>query len=84
MATKTERIEMRVSPEHKALIERAAALRGQSISAFVVAEALESARRIQVTTLSKRDWEEFIRILEGDEEPTPALRAAAQEHRKGR
>jgi uncharacterized protein (DUF1778 family) len=84
MANKTERIEMRVSPEHKALIERAAALRGQSISAFVVAEVLERARQIDVSMLSKRDWEEFIRILDADDEPTPALRAAAQEYRKGR
>ncbi|MHC4493931.1 MAG: type II toxin-antitoxin system TacA family antitoxin, partial [Planctomycetota bacterium] len=36
MATKTVRIEVRLSPEHKTLIENAAALHGQSLSAFVV------------------------------------------------
>jgi len=82
MATKTERIEVRLSAEHKALIEDAAALRGQSISAFVVSEALQQARRIQLTSLTRRDWDLLLQVMEQDDEPTPALVAAARKHPK--
>lgn len=82
MTTKTERIEVRLSAEHKALIENAAALRGQSLSAFVVSEALEQARRLQLTVLTRRDWERFLEIMDHEEEPAPALVAAAKKHRR--
>ena len=36
MAAKTERLEIRIRPEHKQLIERAAAASGQLVSQFVV------------------------------------------------
>ena len=78
MATKTERIEVRLSSEHKSLIEDAAALRGQSLYTFVVSEALEGARQIQLTLLTRRDWDQFLEIMDHEEEPTPALVAAAQ------
>jgi len=83
MASKTERIEVRLSAEHKAMIEDAAALRGQSLSAFVVSEALEQARRLHLTVLTRRDWERFLEITDREEEPTPALIAAARKHRRG-
>jgi len=85
MATKTVRIDVRLSPEHKALIENAAALNGQSVSAFVVSEVLERARQIQLTLLTRRDWDRFLAIVDREEEPTPALVAAARKHprRKG-
>ena len=44
MATKTERVEMRLNPEHKELLERAAALSGQTVSAFGVPLLIEKAR----------------------------------------
>ena len=80
MSTKTERIEVRLSAEHKAVIERAAALHGQSLSAFVVSEALEQARRTELTLLSPRDWKLFLEIMDRDEEPAAALTRAMQEH----
>ena len=84
MPTKSERIEVRLSAEHKAVIAAAAALRGQSLSAFVVAEALERARQIRLTALTRRDWERFLEIMDREDEPTPALGAAARKHRRGR
>jgi uncharacterized protein (DUF1778 family) len=84
MTTKSERIEVRLSPEHRALIEEAAAQRGQSVSAFVVAEAIEGARRLQATLLTRRDWERFVALMDTDEAPTPALRAAAKKARRRR
>ena len=82
MAAKTERIEVRLSTEHKALIEHAARLRGQSLSAFVVSEALEQARRVELTVLTRRDWEQFLQIMDREEEPAPALVTAAQKTRE--
>ena len=78
MASRTERIEVRLSAEHKALIEEAAALRGQSISAFVVSQALEQAARLRLTVLTRRDWKRFVEIMDRGEKPTPALVAAAR------
>jgi uncharacterized protein (DUF1778 family) len=85
MSGKTVRIEVRLTPEHKTLIENAAALHGQSLSAFVVSEVLERVRQIQFTLLSRRDWERFLEIVDREEEPTPVLVAAARKHprRKG-
>ena len=83
MAPKTERIEVRLSSEHKALLEDAARLRGQSVSAFVVSEALERARHLQLRLLTRRDWERFREIMDRSEEPAPALVAAARKHLRG-
>ena len=43
MATKTDRIETRVSIDERNLIDRAAALEGRSVSSFVVAAAIDRA-----------------------------------------
>ena len=79
---KSERLELRLSPEHKSLVESAAALTGQSLSAFVVSEVLGRAYEITAehgrTTLSRRDWDRFLEIMDSDPEPTPALVAAAK------
>ncbi len=80
---KTERIEVRLSAEHKALLEDAARQRGQSVSAFVVSEALERARQLQLRILTRRDWDLFLEIMDRDEVPAPALVAAARKHPRG-
>ena len=81
MAAKSERIEVRLSAQHKALLEEAAALLGQSLSTFLVSDALDRARRLQHTTLTRRDWDLFLEIVDRDEEPTPALSAAIKKYR---
>ena len=43
---KTARLELRLLPEHKALIQRAARISGMSVSEFVVGGALEASRRV--------------------------------------
>jgi uncharacterized protein (DUF1778 family) len=79
MPTKTERIEVRVTPEHKDLFERAAAALGQPLSGFAVTTLLERAREVlahhHVTRLGIRDWRRFDEILD-DDEVAPALREA--------
>ena len=82
MSTRTERLEVRLDPEHKQLIERAAAASGQVVSQFVVPLLVKRAdsvlRRLERTVLAEKDREAFFRILKSDEPPTPALKAAAK------
>lgn len=84
MATQTERIEMRVSPKDKALIEKAAAVSGQALTAFAISNLVERAKEIlarnEVTALSDRDREVFLKILDR-EKPAPALVKAVKRHR---
>jgi uncharacterized protein (DUF1778 family) len=79
------RIDFRLSKQAKESIERAAALSGQSVSDFAVSSLLEKAQDIleseRVRSLSERDAEAFLRILESTEKPNDALRRAGQRHR---
>lgn len=71
------RINLRTSPEAKALIERAAAITGSTVSSFMLQNAYEAARRLvaeqEVITLSDRDRDAFLAALENPPEPTQAL-----------
>ncbi len=71
------RINLRTSPEAKALIERAAAIMGSTVSGFMLQNAYEAARRLvaqqEVLTLSDRDRDAFLNALEYPPEPTQAL-----------
>lgn len=82
MAGRTERLEMRISPEQKEILERAAAATGQPLTGFALSHLLERAREIEerqrTTVLSRRDRERFLSILESRAAPVPALKAAAR------
>jgi len=75
--TESARINLRTSPEAKALIERAAALMGATVSSFMLQNAYEAALRLvaqqDVMTLSDRDRDAFLNALENPPEPTQAL-----------
>ena len=77
---KTERTEARLRPEQKARIERAASLKGLSISDFMVQHAEEAAIRTieehETWVLSERDREVFFEALLNPPEPSPRLIAA--------
>ena len=74
----TARINLRTSPEAKALIERAAALMGTTVSGFMLQNAYEAAQRgvsdHDTILLSQRDFEAFIAACDNPPEPTEALR----------
>ena len=76
-ASDSARISLRTSPEAKALIERAAALMGTTVSSFMLQNAYEAASRLVANhenlTLSARDFEAFIQACEHPAEPSPAL-----------
>lgn len=75
--TESARINLRTSPEAKALIERAAAIMGSTVSSFMLQNAYEAARRLvaeqEVITLSDRDRDAFLAALENPPEPNQAL-----------
>lgn len=77
-ATETARINLRTSPEAKALIERAAAIMGSTVSGFMLQNAYEAARRIvadkDTVMLSQEAFEAFVSASEHPAEPTDALR----------
>jgi uncharacterized protein (DUF1778 family) len=89
VTTKADRLEMRLTPELKRLLERAAAISGQALASFIRAVLSERAQEIvdrrAATLLSRRDAKRLLSILESDEEPAPALRAAVRwaEGRRG-
>jgi uncharacterized protein (DUF1778 family) len=72
------RINLRTSPEAKALIERAAAIMGSTVSGFMLQNTYEAARRIVASSdtllLSQDAFEAFVANCEKPPKPTAALR----------
>jgi len=72
------RINLRTSAEAKAMIERAAALMGTTVSSFMIQNAFEAARRIVSETdtlmLTQRDFKVFTASIEIPPKPKATLR----------
>ncbi len=86
VASRQERIEARLTKEQKALVSRAAALEGLSISSFIVQRAVDSAvraiERHEVVRLSAEDSQRIAEALLDPPEPAPALIDAAGRYRE--
>ncbi|MBK1617309.1 hypothetical protein CKO42_02345 [Lamprobacter modestohalophilus] len=85
MPTALERIDLRTSGETKALIARAAATAGMSVSAFLLSAAQERAKVVlsqtESLTFTARDWEAFVTALDQLDQPRPKLKAAMERYR---
>lgn len=85
-ARKQERLEARIAPDQKRLIERAAELRGTTVTDFVVVSAQQAAEKTikDFESLRLRDEarEVFVQALLNPAAPNEALRAAAQRYRE--
>ncbi len=83
---KEERLEARIAPAQKRLIERPAALRGTSVTEFVVASAQEAAtsriKDFDILQLRDEAREVFIKVVLNPPAPTDAARQAAERYRK--
>lgn len=83
MATTTSRLEFRLRPESKELIEQAAQLLGITVSEFANSRLVQLARQIiaehHITQLTSRDRDIFLAMLEADTEPNAALKKAFRE-----
>ncbi len=85
-ARKTQRLEARVSLEQKQLLERAAEIRGMSLTEFVLAScqaaAAHTIREDQVIELGMRDREVFVSALLNPPAPNSRLLEAARRYRE--
>jgi len=85
-ARKQERLEARVTPEQKQLIARGAALRGFSVTDFVVASAQQAAndaiRDSQILTLHDDARDVFVKAILNPPSPNRAARAAAKRYKR--
>lgn len=82
---KKERLEARITPDQKRLIERAAELRGTTVTEFVVASAQQAAADIikdfEVLTLRDEARKVFVDSLLNPPPPNAAARAAAERYK---
>lgn len=82
----TARLDLRLDPERKHLIEQAASLLGQSVSAFTVSSAVREAgeiiERFGMLSLSDRDRDAFLAALDNPPKPNARLRKAFKAHGK--
>lgn len=85
-APKQERLEARVDAEKKALFQRAADLRGMTLTAFLIDSALtvaqQTIQQYEVTILGQRDRQVFFEALLNPPAPNGKLRRAAERHKE--
>ncbi|WP_395018373.1 DUF1778 domain-containing protein [Dongia sp.] len=83
---RSERLETRVTPEQKVMIEEAAALQGRSVTDFVLTSLQDAARRAiaehQQLTLSLRDSRAFVAALTKPRPANARLRETVRRYRK--
>jgi uncharacterized protein (DUF1778 family) len=78
-------MDFRLGGVQKALIEKAAEYSGESLTGFAVSTLVREARRViqeheAVVTLSTRDRERFVALLDGPPVPNEALQRAAERY----
>jgi uncharacterized protein (DUF1778 family) len=80
----TERVDFRLDPEHKALIERAAAYQGETLTGYAVSTLVREALRViqahESVRLTDRDRDRFLEIVSNPSDPGDALHRAARRH----
>jgi uncharacterized protein (DUF1778 family) len=83
---KNQRLEARLTPEQKHLIARAAALRGFTVTEFVVASAQQAASQalkdFELLTLHDSGRDVFVNALLNPPAPNQAARSAAKRYKK--
>lgn len=83
---KEERLEVRIAPDQKRLIERAAALRGTTLTDFVIASVQEAAattiKDFDILHLQNEAREVFMNAIMNPPAPNKAARDAAERYSK--
>ncbi|MDO7883660.1 DUF1778 domain-containing protein [Antiquaquibacter soli] len=76
-ATKSDRLELRLTPDQKSEIEQAAALSGRSVTDFSVTVLVREAEQVirfeRELHLSKKSWDAFNEILDRPAKPVSGL-----------
>ena len=82
---KSERLNARITPSAKALLERASSLEGRSVTDFVVAKAMEAAVRSVADhdriMLTAQERDGFFAALLAPPEPSDGARKAVRRYR---
>jgi uncharacterized protein (DUF1778 family) len=77
VATKTERVAIRLTSEQNALIRRAAEVEGTDLTNFTVTATLAHAREVladrRLFILDDAAWQEFLAVLDRPVTPKPRL-----------
>lgn len=80
------RLEARISPEIKALLQKAADLEGRTLTDFVIASVQAEAYRVieqhQRLKLNVEDSEAFVDALLNSPKPNDAMKAAAKRYKQ--
>ncbi len=76
--TKSTRIEIRINPETKNIIEKAARIKGETLSAYIVGNSLTSAKKdieqMKIISLDKKDRDMFYNLIINPPAPNKALK----------
>ncbi len=79
---KSSRIEIRTNPEIKQIIEKAARIKGKTISEYILGQSLSSARKdieqMESITVSNKDRDMFYSLLTNSPFPNNALKNLMQ------
>ena len=85
-AQRIERVEIRATSEQKRLLERAAEIRGTTLTGFILNQAQEAAtatiQEFELLELRNEDRRLFVETLLNPPKPNSALRAAAARHKE--
>jgi len=75
---KSARIDLRLTPAAKSLLEQAAAVRHKSVSEFILDQSLNAAEEILADRrhfiINAEQWAEFNRLLDAPPQDLPGLR----------
>lgn len=85
-ALKEDRLEARVSSDLKAMFQRAAELRGLTLTDYVINALVDNSQQVirehEVLTIAGRNREVFLQALMQPPQPSPKLVAALARYRK--
>lgn len=78
LKTKSTRIEIRINPEIKSIIEKAARIKGKTLSAYIVGNSLSNAKKdieqLETLSLDKKDRDMFYDLVVNPPAPNKALK----------
>lgn len=84
---KVKRLETRISKQEQDLFSKAAAIKGQSLSDFMVSSAHEAAARViethEIIRLAEHDKKLFVDMILNPPDPNEKLKSALDTYRKG-
>ncbi len=83
---KHSRLNIRIHPDIKGQIEKAASVSGKTMTDFAASALSQAAEQVlehsRTVELSNRDRDIFLRILDQGSKPNELLRRAAKTHKK--